>query len=62
MGLSEGEGEDAEMSRRFEELCTGELNTDARAREEAWQSFQRIRDNYTLEVVRYNGCNGSISD
>ena len=49
MGLSD-EGDEEAMARRFEALCSGELNTDERARGEAWQAFQRIRDNYTLEV------------
>jgi len=47
MGLSE-DGDDA-VERRFDELCL-DLNMDKHAREESWQSYTRIRTNYTLEV------------
>ena len=47
MGLSEDGDENTE--RRFEELCM-DLNMDRNAKEEAWQSYERINTNYTLEV------------
>ncbi|KAM9301874.1 retinoblastoma-like protein 2 [Gastrophryne carolinensis] len=43
------EQEDEEhLRRRYEELCSG-LNMDERARAEAWESYGRISQNYTLE-------------
>ena len=47
MGLSE-EAEDNTL-RRYEELCL-DLNLDKSAKEEAWECFERISTNYTLEV------------
>ncbi|XP_013394844.1 retinoblastoma-like protein 1 [Lingula anatina] len=46
MGLSE-EGED-NVEKRFEDLCL-ELNMDQSAKEEAWEHYERINTNYTLE-------------
>ena len=48
MGLSE-DGDDRTES-RFEDLCL-DLNMDKDSKDEAWSSFQRIRENYTLEVI-----------
>ena len=48
MGLSD-EGEESVLQ-RYEELCL-DLNMDKNAKEDAWQSYQRIRTNFTLEVV-----------
>lgn len=47
MGLSE-EGEESVLQ-RFEELCL-DLNMDKNAKEEAYQNYQRIQTNFTLEV------------
>ncbi|XP_046356555.1 retinoblastoma-like protein 1 isoform X1 [Haliotis rufescens] len=46
MGLSD-EGE-ANVQQRYEELCL-DLNMDKTAEGEAWESYQRIQLNYTLE-------------
>ncbi|ESO96313.1 hypothetical protein LOTGIDRAFT_227069 [Lottia gigantea] len=46
MGLSD-EGEDS-VQQRYDELCL-DLNMDLNAKEEAWQSYQRIQVNFTLE-------------
>jgi hypothetical protein len=35
--------------RRHQELC-GNLNMDRDAADEAWQNYETIRQNYTLEV------------
>lgn len=47
MGLSEESDDNAE--KRFEDLCL-DLNMDTTSKEEAWEAFQRISQNYTLEV------------
>ena len=47
MGLSD-DGDDNPES-RYEDLCM-DLNLDKTSKEEAWQSFETIRTNYTLEV------------
>ena len=47
MGLSEDGDDNAEQ--RFDELCL-DLNMDSTAKEDSWQSYQRISANYTLEV------------
>jgi hypothetical protein len=47
MGLSDDGDENIEQ--RFEELCL-DLNMDKSAKDEAWQAFERISTNYTLEV------------
>lgn len=47
MGLSE-DGEEI-ILQRFEEICQ-DLNMDASTKEEAWQNYQKIQMNYTLEV------------
>lgn len=47
MGLTEDNEDNIEQ--RYEELCL-ELNMDANAKEEAWQAYERINTNYTLEV------------
>jgi len=54
MVLSE-DGDDGQIEARFESLCM-DLNMDRSSQEEAWQSFERIRTSYTLEVllVMYN--------
>ena len=44
MGLSDDSDE-----QRFEELCL-DLNMDKNAKDEAAQTFERMRRNYTLEV------------
>ncbi|XP_064640132.1 retinoblastoma-like protein 1 [Lineus longissimus] len=46
MGLSDDGDENIEQ--RFEELCL-DLNMDKSAKDEAWQAFERISTNYTLE-------------
>ncbi|GFN79274.1 retinoblastoma-like protein 1 [Plakobranchus ocellatus] len=46
MGLS-GEGEESVLL-KFEEICL-DLNMDATAKEEAWQNYQKMLTNYTLE-------------
>ncbi|XP_064599560.1 retinoblastoma-like protein 1 [Liolophura sinensis] len=46
MGLSD-EGEDA-VEQRFDDLCLA-LNMDRHAKEEAWESYQKQRTNYSLE-------------
>lgn len=40
---------DQEVSEKFQELCA-DLNMDGNATDEAWQSFLRISNTYTLEV------------
>ncbi len=47
MGLSDDTEENSEA--RFEDLCL-DLNLDKKAKEEAWQAFEAMRTNYTLEV------------
>ena len=47
MGLSE-DGDD-NVEQRFDELCL-DLNMDKNAKDEAWNSYQRIRTSYSLEV------------
>ena len=47
MGLSE-EG-DENVEDRYEELCL-DLNMDKNTKEEAWDNYDKIRQNYTLEV------------
>lgn len=49
MGLSD-EGEDA-VEQRFDDLCLA-LNMDRHAKEEAWESYQKQRTNYSLEASR----------
>lgn len=38
-----------QLRQRYEELCST-LNMDERARVEAWESYGRMSQNYTLEV------------
>ena len=38
-----------DLKKRFKDLCL-DLNLDKTSADEAWQSFQRIGINYTLEV------------
>ena len=45
--------EELDIKQRFEELCLG-LNLDDSSGREAWDTFERISVNYTLEV----GCEG----
>ncbi|KAG8563380.1 hypothetical protein GDO81_016044 [Engystomops pustulosus] len=40
--------EEQQLRRRYEELCSA-LNMDERARAEAWESYARISQNYSLE-------------
>ncbi|KAI1297170.1 Retinoblastoma-like protein 1 [Halotydeus destructor] len=40
--------EDSDVSKRYKEVCA-DLNLDKHSADEAWQSFQRIGRNYTLE-------------
>ncbi len=47
MGLSDDGDDSAETG--YEDLCM-DLNLDKTSKEEAWQSFEAIRTNYTLEV------------
>ena len=47
MGLSDESDEAIEQ--KYEELCL-DLNMDRTAKQNAWEAFQRIRVNYTLEV------------
>ena len=52
MGLSEQSDEerfDEEIIKKYEDLCL-DLNLDKAAKEEAWQSYERISQNYSLEV------------
>ena len=48
MGLSEEEEDSVHL--KFEEICL-DLNMDTAAKEEAWQNYQKIMTNYTLEVT-----------
>ncbi|XP_041375450.1 retinoblastoma-like protein 1 isoform X2 [Gigantopelta aegis] len=65
MGLSD-EGEESVLQ-RYEELCL-DLNMDKNAKEDAWQSYQRIRTNFTLEgdqmhwlaCALYESCRRSV--
>ncbi|OWF55242.1 retinoblastoma-like protein 1 isoform X1 [Mizuhopecten yessoensis] len=65
MGLSE-DGEDA-VERRFEEICL-DLNMDKHPREESWNNYRKIRENYTLEgdqlhwlaCALYEACRRSV--
>lgn len=41
---------DQHVTERFHDLCN-DLNLDKDAAEEAWQSFERIGNSYTLEVI-----------
>lgn len=41
---------DTELAKRYKDLCA-DLNLDKTAADEAWQSFQRIGINYSLEVI-----------
>lgn len=43
-----GGDDDGQMERRFDALCL-DLNMDRSSQEEAWQAFERITTNYTLE-------------
>jgi hypothetical protein len=47
MGLSDDA--DSNILKRYEELCAS-LNMDKDATDEAWQNYENIRQNYTLEV------------
>ena len=47
MGLSDDGEDNAEA--RYEDLCM-DLNLDKTAKEEAWQAYETIQTNYTLEV------------
>ncbi|KAL3858951.1 hypothetical protein ACJMK2_009197 [Sinanodonta woodiana] len=66
MGLSSEDG-DEKVEQRYEELCL-DLNMDKNAKEEAWNSYQRIRTNYTLEgdqihwlsCALYEACRRSV--
>ncbi|KAL5021351.1 hypothetical protein ScPMuIL_000506 [Solemya velum] len=65
MGLSE-DGDEI-VGQRFDDLCL-DLNMDKKSKEEAWLSYQRIRENYTLEgdqihwlaCTLYEACRRSI--
>ncbi|XP_069112560.1 retinoblastoma-like protein 1 isoform X2 [Argopecten irradians] len=65
MGLSE-DGEEA-VERRFEEICL-DLNMDKHPREESWNNYRKIRENYTLEgdqlhwlaCALYEACRRSV--
>lgn len=47
MGLSEEDEEN--ILQRFDEICL-DLNMDTTTKEEAWQNYQKIQTNFTLEV------------
>jgi retinoblastoma-like protein 1 len=47
MGLQDNEDEN--VFKRHQELCVN-LNMDKDAADEAWQNYETIRQNYTLEV------------
>lgn len=50
MGLSEdGDENGQDIYERFDDLCL-DLNLDTSSKDEAWEAFERIRTNYTLEV------------
>ena len=51
--VSSDEVDDALIHKRFEDLCS-DLNMDIKAKDEAWDSFERIRTIYTLEVLLLN--------
>lgn len=46
MGNDDG---DMDLLKKYKEVCA-DLNLDKASADEAWQSFQRIGINYTLEV------------
>lgn len=46
MGNDDG---DVDLLKKYKEVCA-DLNLDKASADEAWQSFQRIGINYTLEV------------
>jgi len=48
MGLTD-DYENETMLHKYTELCA-DLNMDKMTTEEAWQSFENISQNYTLEV------------
>lgn len=49
----------ADLLKKYKEVCA-DLNLDKAAADEAWQSFQRIGVNYSLEVC-ITSCNTSLS-
>lgn len=42
-----------DLQKKYKEVCA-DLNLDKAAADEAWQSFQRIGNNYSLEVSYNN--------
>ena len=47
--VSSDDGDEDRTMQRFNALCD-DLNMDIAGKEEAWQSYERISMNYTLEV------------
>lgn len=47
--MAPSNGPDSALSRKFGEICS-DLNLDKAAADEAFNSFQRIQINYTLDV------------
>lgn len=43
---------DDAVERRYNELCL-DLNMDKGTKEEAWESYQKIKTKYTLEVGQF---------
>lgn len=46
---------DDAVERRYNELCL-DLNMDKGTKEEAWESYQKIKTKYTLEVGQIFAC------
>lgn len=47
--------DDSDPKERFDNVCR-DLNMDGETSEEAWNSFERIRTNYSLEVCVDEHC------
>lgn len=43
---------ETDVYRKHQELCTN-LNLDLHSAEQAWRSYEEIRQNYTLEVCLF---------
>ena len=48
--MTEERQEEASVEDQYTALCA-ELNMDSATAAEAWQTYQNIRQNYTLEVI-----------
>lgn len=57
MGRSSEDGDEDSHFKRYHEICAS-LNLDRKATDEAWQSYQRINSNYTLEgdILHWLAC------